>query len=287
MHGEIPRSSGVTRVVHDAVVDKGHGERGAAVAGEAEVDRLAGKKALVIGGNTGIGRAVCQLFAQEGADVAVGDFGREEDGASLIAELRASGRDAFPLSVDVRSEEQVKAAIAAAIDRFGHLDILVNNAGISGHQGPLAEETVEEWDNLIDVNLRGVFFGMKHVLPHMVGRGYGRIINTASQLAHKPSPFNASYCASKAAVVALTVSAALEVAETGVTVNAVCPGATKTPLWDAMTDEAWKAWKVNSLPMKRLGQPVEIAWAYVYLASDEASYMIGQSVSPNGGDVMW
>ena len=251
------------------------------------MDRLKGKTALVIGGNTGIGREVCRLFATEGADVAVGDFGREEAGQSLLAELRAMGHEAFPLVVDVRSEEQIKAAIDAAIARFGHLDILVNNAGISGHQGPLQDETVDEWEAVMSVNLRGVFFGMKHALPHMVGRGYGRIINTASQLAHKPSPLNASYCASKAGVVALTASVAHEVATTGVTVNAVCPGATDTPMWRQPGNEDWKAWKIDSLPIKRLGQPIEIAWAYVYLASDEASYCLGQSISPNGGDVMW
>lgn len=251
------------------------------------MDRLQDKKALVIGGNIGIGRAVCQLFAREGADVAIGDFGHQEEGAALITELRDAGRDAIALSVDVRSEAQVTAAIEAAIERFGRLDILVNNAGISGHQGSLAEETVDDWDTIMHVNLRGVFFGMKHALPHMTGRGYGRIINTASQLAHKPSPFNASYCASKAGVVALTVSAAIEAAQTGVTVNAVCPGPTKTAMWDTSTNETWKARKLESLPMQRLGQPLEIAWAYVYLASDEASYMTGQSVSPNGGDVMW
>jgi NAD(P)-dependent dehydrogenase (short-subunit alcohol dehydrogenase family) len=251
------------------------------------MDRLRGKTALVIGSHTGIGREVCRLFALEGADVAVGDFGRVDDGRSLLAELQQTGRDVFPITVDVRSEEQVKAAIDAAIARFGRLDILVNNAGVSGHQGPLAEETADDWAQVMDVNLRGVFFGMKHALPHMVGRGYGRVINTASQLAHKPSPFNASYCASKAGVVALTVSAAHEVGLTGVTVNAVCPGPTETPLWQTSGDERWKAWKIDSLPMKRLGQPIEIAWAYVYLASDEASYCTGQSLSPNGGDVMW
>jgi NAD(P)-dependent dehydrogenase (short-subunit alcohol dehydrogenase family) len=251
------------------------------------MNRLEGKTALVIGGNTGIGGEVCRLFAAEGARVAIGDHGREEAGRSLLDELREGGHDVFPIAVDVRAEEQVKAAIETAIDRFGHLDILVNNAGISGHQGPIQEETVEDWDNLMSINLRGVFFGMKHALPHMIGRGYGRIINTASQLAHKPSPFNAPYCASKAGVVALTVSTALEVATTGVTVNAVCPGATETPMWHEPGAEDWKAWKLGSLPMKRLGQPVEIAWAYVYLASDEASYYVGQSLSPNGGDVMW
>jgi NAD(P)-dependent dehydrogenase (short-subunit alcohol dehydrogenase family) len=251
------------------------------------MDRLNGKKALVVGGNTGIGREVCRLFAQEGADVAVGDHGREEAGRDLIAELGAMGREAFSIAVDVRDEAQVKAAIDRAIAQFGRLDILVNNAGISGHQGPLQDETVDEWETVMAVNLRGVFFGMKHVLPHMVGRGYGRIVNTASQLAHKPSPFNASYCASKAGVVALTASVAQEVALTGVTVNAVCPGPTDTPMWRQPGNEAWQAWKIDSLPIKRPAEPIEIAWAYVYLASDEAAYCLGQSISPNGGDVMW
>jgi NAD(P)-dependent dehydrogenase (short-subunit alcohol dehydrogenase family) len=251
------------------------------------MDRLAGKKALVIGGNTGIGREVCRLFAGEGADVAVGDFGRVDEGETLVAEMRAMGRDAVPLAVDVRDEAQVKAAVDAAIARFGRLDIVVNNAGISGYHGPVQDESEEEWDEVLAVNLRGVFFGMKHALPPMLERGYGRIINTASQLAHKPAPLNASYCASKAGVVALTVSVAQEVALHGITVNAVCPGPTDTPMWRTDPDEAWQRWKIDSLPMKRLGEPVEIAWAYVYLASDEASYCTGQSLSPNGGDVMW
>ena len=251
------------------------------------MDRLHKKKALVIGGSTGIGREVCRLFAQEGADVAIGDYGREEAGASLIADLAGTGRDIFRCDVDVRSEEQVKAVIGQVIARFGHLDILVNNAGISGHQGPLQHESLDEWEAVIAINLRGAFFGMKHVLPHMIERGYGRIINTASQLAHKPSPLNASYCASKAGVVALSVAVAQEVALNGITVNTVCPGPTDTPMWRSDPDEAWKRWKIDSLPMQRLGQPVEIAWAYVYLASDEASYCTGQSISPNGGDVMW
>lgn len=251
------------------------------------MDRLHNKKALVIGGSTGIGREVCRLFAQEGADVVIGDYGREEAGASLIADLAGTGRDIFRCDVDVRSEEQVQAVIDQAIARFGHLDILVNNAGISGHQGPLQHESLDEWEAVIAINLRGAFFGMKHVLPHMIERGYGRIINTASQLAHKPSPLNASYCASKAGVVALSVAVAQEVALNGITVNTVCPGPTDTPMWRSDSDEAWKRWKIDSLPMQRLGQPTEIAWAYVYLASDEASYCTGQSLSPNGGDVMW
>ena len=251
------------------------------------MERLAGKKALVIGASTGIGREVCRVFAQEGADVAIGDHGHPEEKGSLIEELRGWGRDAFAVEVDVRAEAQVQAAIAAAIARLGHLDILVNNAGIAGYRGPLQDATAEEWDRVMAVNLRGVFFGMKHALPHMLGRGYGRIINTASQLAHKPGALNAAYSASKAGVVALTASVAQDVALHGITVNAVCPGPTETPMFRLPGREASARAKIESLPMKRAAQPIEIAWAYVYLASDEAGYCTGQSLSPNGGDVMW
>jgi NAD(P)-dependent dehydrogenase (short-subunit alcohol dehydrogenase family) len=250
------------------------------------MNRLEGKKALVIGGSIGIGRAVCQVFAQEGADVAVGDIGLEEQKESLAAEIRGLGRDAFAVEVDVRREEQVQAAIEQAIARFGHLDILVNNAGIGGYRGPRPDETAEEWDEVFDVNVRGVFFGIKHVLPHMMDRGYGRIINTASQLAHKPQAWNAAYCASKAAVVSLTVSTAMETATQGITCNAVCPGPTETRMFREGRDEAADA-KIQTLPMKRSAQPEEIAWAYVYLASDESAFCTGQSISPNGGDVCW
>lgn len=252
--------------------------------------RLTNRSALVIGSATGIGREVCRLFALEGAHVAIADFGHVDERAELVAELRQSGQDTFDIEVDVRDEEQVRAAIAAAVARLGRLDILVNNAGIGGNRLPLHEESAELFERVLDVNLRGVFFGMKHALPHMLERGYGRIINTASQLAHKPAPLNASYSASKAAVVALTVAAAQEVGRQGITVNAVCPGPTDTPLWNRpgnTTSDAWKRQKLESLPLGRIGQPVEIAWAYVYLASDEAAYVTGQSISPNGGDVMW
>jgi NAD(P)-dependent dehydrogenase (short-subunit alcohol dehydrogenase family) len=254
---------------------------------EGQVDRLKGKKALVIGGSTGIGAAICRRFAEEGAAVAVGSPDDERARADLVAELSGLGYQVRSLAVDVRVEGDVAHAVAQTIGTFGQIDILVNNAGVSAARHyALWEETLEDYERIMAINVRGVWFGMKHVLPHMLSRGSGRIINTASQLAHKPSPHNASYCASKAAVVALTVSVAQEVAERGITVNALCPGPTDTPMWAGGSRE-WKQWKVNSLPMKRVGAPDDQAWACVYMASDEAGYLTGQSISPNGGDVMW
>jgi len=250
------------------------------------MNRLKDRKALVIGSATGIGREVCRLFAEEGADVAVADLPSQTGKEDLVAELRGLGGEAFATDVDVTDRGQIAAAIDTTIDRFGHIDVLVNNAGMSISARPFVEDSDEDWQRIVSVNLLGVAVGMRHVLPHMVGRGYGRIINTASQLAHKPSPENAMYCATKAGVVALTASVAQEVADRGVAINAVCPGPTDTPMWRA-SDPDWNHWKIASLPAKRIGEPREIAWAYIFLASDEASYMIGQSVSPNGGDVMW
>jgi NAD(P)-dependent dehydrogenase (short-subunit alcohol dehydrogenase family) len=250
------------------------------------MNRLTGKSALIIGASTGIGRAVCELFAAEGAAIAIADRGHAEEKRTLLESVAVHGHGATILECDVLNEADLKEAVAATIAQFGKLDILVNNAGVSGGRQDMAEQDWTVWDSVIDVNLRGVAYGMHHALPHMVSRGYGRIINTASQLAHKPGPRCAAYCASKAGVVALTVSVAQEVADKGVTVNCVCPGPADTAMWRG-ADPAWNAWKLEQLPLKRVGTPTEIAWSYVYLASDEAAYMIGQSVSPNGGDIMW
>jgi NAD(P)-dependent dehydrogenase (short-subunit alcohol dehydrogenase family) len=250
------------------------------------MNRLEGKSALIIGAGTGIGRAVCELFAAEGAAIAIADHGHAEEKRTLAESASVHGHGVTTLECDVMVEADVKDAVAATIAQFGKLDILVNNAGISGGRKDLSEQDWTVWDAVINVNLRGVAYGMHHAMPHMVSRGYGRIINTASQLAHKPGPRCAAYCASKAGVVALTVAVAQEVADKGVTVNCVCPGPADTAMWRS-SDPAWNAWKLGQLPIKRVGTPTEIAWSYVYLASDEAAFMIGQSVSPNGGDVMW
>jgi len=250
------------------------------------MSRLQRKSALVIGGATGIGRAVSKLFAAQGAELVVADLGHEDEKVSLLQEISAAGGQAASVPCDVRIEADVKAAVEETIARFGKLDILVNNAGVSGGQSELVGQDWAVWQHVMEVNLRGVAYGMHHALPHMLSRGYGRIINTASQLAHKPGPGCAAYCAAKAGVVALTASVAQEVARKGVTVNCVCPGPTDTAMWNG-SDPAWNRWKLEQLPIGRIGTPTEVAWSYVFLASDEAPYMVGQSVSPNGGDVMW
>lgn len=247
------------------------------------MSRLKDKRALVIGSATGIGRAVCELFGQEGASVAAADHGHADALDELVVAL---GGESFAIQCDVCDEASVASAINETVRVFGGIDILVNNAGIGTPATPIQDTDWAIWDRIIDVNLKGVAHGMKHAVPHMLAQGSGRIINTASQLAHKPAPLYGAYCASKAGVVALTVSVAQELADKNICVNAVCPGPTDTPMWQA-SDPAWNAWKEQQLPIKRVGQPIEIAWAYVFLASDEAAYMIGQSVSPNGGDVMW
>ncbi len=253
------------------------------------MSRLEGKKAVVIGSGTGIGRAVVQLFAREGADVLAADYAKADELASLKAEVEAMGRTCLTAEVDVRDPSAIEAAIATAHEAFGRIDVLVNNAGVSAPKKPFQEHDAAVWESVLSVNLMGVAHAMRAVVPIMKAQGSGSIINTASQLAHKPAPGNSIYCASKAAVVAFSVSVSQEVAADGIRVNIVCPGPIDTPMWraGAGSNPEWAAWKLDSLPIKRLGTPEEAASAYVYLASDESTYMIGQSVSPNGGDVMW
>lgn len=248
--------------------------------------RLAGKNALVIGSATGIGRAVCLAFAAEGAAVLAADRGLPDEKRTLLEAISSVGGRASTYECDVTVEADVRGAVDAAVAEFGRLDILVNNAGIGLPMRDFIECEWEDWRRVFDVNLAGVAWGMKHALPHMLTQGYGRIVNTASQLARKPAPGAAAYSASKAAVVALTTAVAMEVAERGIAVNSVCPGPTDTGTWRA-SDPDWRAWKVSQLPIRRAADPGEIAPAYVYLASDEASFMVGQSISPNGGDVSW
>ena len=219
------------------------------------MNRLENKKALVIGGNTGIGREVCRLFAQEGADVAVGDHGREEAGESSDCrpgstwDEERSGLPSMcaPKSRSRRRLSKLSPALATSTSWS-------TTPALADITGPLQDETVDEWAAVMNVNLRGVFFGMKHALPHMVDRGYGRIINTASQLAHKPSPLNASYCASKAGVVALTAVSRARGRPHGRDGQRRLSRADRHPhVASRRAMKTGKRWKIDSLPMQAAG----------------------------------
>ncbi|CAN7723405.1 SDR family NAD(P)-dependent oxidoreductase [Rhizobium sp. LjRoot98] len=238
---------------------------------------LEGRTALIFGGRTGIGAAVGSLFEQAGARVLIADLFDK-------SEIAENNRDA--LFCDVSDKTNVEQVVDVAIQRLGHIDILINNAGVGTPAQDVQDIPTDVWSKVFAVNVAGSLFAIQAVIPHMINRGYGRIINTASQLAHKPAPKQSAYSASKAALVAMTVSIAQEVASKGITVNCVCPGPTGTNMWHG-SDPNWKNWKTEQLPIRRIGTADEIASAYLYLASDAASFMIGQSISPNGGDVMW
>lgn len=245
--------------------------------------RLTGKRCLVTGAGRGIGRAIALAFAREGAAVAVLDR-REDLAAEAAAALRDLGAKAAAVTADVAQEESVNAGITAARDALGGIDVLVNNAGIDTNSRVI-DMPVAMWDEMMAVNLRSVFLCTRAVLPGMVERRWGRIINISSQLAHKGAAEMAHYAAAKAGVIGFTRSLAYEVAQDGITVNAICPGPIDTELFRNIP-EAWRQRKLAELPIGRAGTVDEIAPTAVLLASDEGSYYIGATLNPNGGDVM-
>ncbi|MFT4183383.1 MAG: SDR family oxidoreductase [Rhizobium sp.] len=245
--------------------------------------KLEGRKAVVTGGGRGIGREIAIAFAKEGADVAVWDM-NAGNAASVASEIKALGRTAVAVSGDVSKEADVERGASETLAVLGTVDILVNNAGIQTI-APLATMSTAMWDEMIAVNLRSVFLCTRAFLPAMMERGFGRIISTASQLVHKGAPERTHYCAAKAGIVGMTRALAYEVARSGVTVNAICPGAIDTDMVRDMPEDL-KLMKLNELPIGRFGRTGEIAPAAVLLASDEGSYFLGATMNPNGGDVM-
>ena len=245
--------------------------------------RLTGKRCLVTGAGRGIGRAIALAFAREGAAVAVLDR-REDLAAQAAAALRALGAKAAAVTADVAQEESVNAGVAAARDALGGIDVLVNNAGIDTNSRVI-DMQVAMWDEMIAVNLRSVFLCTRAVLPGMIERRWGRIISISSQLAHKGAAEMAHYAAAKAGVIGFTRSLAYEVAQDGITVNAICPGPIDTELFRNIPEE-WRKRKLAELPIGRAGTVDEIAPTAVLLASDEGSYYVGATLNPNGGDVM-
>jgi NAD(P)-dependent dehydrogenase (short-subunit alcohol dehydrogenase family) len=238
---------------------------------------------LITGALTGIGRAAALAFAEGGSRIVVS--GRhEEAGQALATELRALGAEAEFVRADVRREDDVRELVDRTVDRFGRLDAAVNNAGTEGKPGPVNEQSADSYAATFDTNVLGTLLSMKHELRVMVAQGSGSIINISSTYGHLGVRGASVYSASKHAVEGLTKSAALEVATSGVRVNAVAPGPTETAMLDRFTGSAErKAASVAGVPLQRLGKPEEIAQAIVFLASSRSSFTTGQVLYVDGG----
>jgi 3-oxoacyl-[acyl-carrier protein] reductase len=243
--------------------------------------RLEGKAAVVTGGVRGIGRGIVEAFS---AEVAVADVLQEGEAAPVLARVESEGRRGFYFRTDVSREGEVRGMVGEVIETFGRLDVLVNNAGVLSIS-PLEQMPVEEWDRVLAINLRGTFLCCRFALPHMLRRGEGKIVNVASQLGQVGAPELAHYSASKGGVIAFTKALAREVAARGVLVNAVAPGPISTGIMPPESEEQEEAFKA-ALPIRRFGAVEEVAPTVVFLASEEASYYVGQTLGPNGGDVM-
>jgi 3-oxoacyl-[acyl-carrier protein] reductase len=248
------------------------------------MDKLRDRVAIVTGGARGIGGAIAAAFAAEGADVLIADRLGEDVAAPVVRQIEAAGRKALFVSTDVSDEEQVRVMVDRAYAEFGDVDILVNNAGIVSQQF-FHELPVAEFDRVLGINLRGVFLCTRFVLPRMLERGSGNVINVASQLGQIGGTEMVHYSASKAGVIGLTKALAREVSTKGIRVNAIAPGPILTDMMAEETEE-WAAQKLSELPIGRFGEALEVAPTAVFLASDDSSYYVGQTLCPNGGDVM-
>lgn len=245
--------------------------------------RLDGKIALITGAASGMGRVACERFAAEGARVAALDL---DEATETVAAVRAGGGEAVAVSADVSDEGSVTDAVAAAIDAFGGIDILYNSAGISpGDDGDATETSVDTWDRTLAVNVRGSWLCVKAALPHLRASGHGSIINVASFVAWMGAATpQIAYTTSKGAVLAMTREMAVCEARRGVRVNALCPGPVLTPLLEKfLSDDAKKQRRLVHIPMGRFGQAEEMVNGALFLASDESSFMTGQSLIIDGG----
>ncbi|REE18152.1 NAD(P)-dependent dehydrogenase (short-subunit alcohol dehydrogenase family) [Paraburkholderia sp. BL27I4N3] len=257
---------------------------------------LSGRVAVITGGETGIGLAISRTLAKSGAKVVIGGI-LVEEGERAASEIKAEGGDVYFVKTDVRIEAEVERLVAEAVSRFGKLDIMINNAGVFDGFASCLETTTALWDQIIDINLKGCFFGCKAALKQLLSQGSGgRIINTSSVGGLRGAADGASYTAAKFGVVGLTRQIACDYSEQGITVNAICPGSIQTDVRKnsgtilgadtvpmnrgvGADPEAWK----RTIPARRRGLPQEVADVAVFLASDAASYMSGQAIAIDGG----
>jgi NAD(P)-dependent dehydrogenase (short-subunit alcohol dehydrogenase family) len=245
--------------------------------------RLQGKIALISGGARGMGAVEARLFAKEGAKVTIGDM-LEDEGRKLEAELNVTGAEVLFIRLDVTREADWQLAVEATMNRFGKLDVLVNNAGISG-RGRVEDTAVEEWDRVMDVNAKGVFLGTKVAIPAMRQGGGGSIINISSQLGLVGTDHSSpQYQASKGAVRLLTKATAIQYAQEGIRANSVHPGPIVTPMTEAArADPERYQLMLSRVPLGCYGQPEDVAYGVLYLASDEARWVTGSELVIDGG----
>ena len=245
--------------------------------------RLKDKVALITGGARGIGRSIALLFAKEGADIVVGDINIQEAG-NTCSDIEALGRKSLALSMDVTDYTKVQEAVNKILDKFGKVDILVNNAGITKDQLLLRMDE-EEWDAVLNVNLKGTFNCSKAVSKVMIKQRQGKIINIASIIGIIGNPGQANYAASKAGIIALTKTTAKELASRKINVNAVAPGYIQTEMTAGLSEEV-KQKMQELIPLGRFGSPEDVAGLCLFLASEEANYITGQTIIVDGGMVM-
>ncbi|CAC8220778.1 3-oxoacyl-[acyl-carrier protein] reductase [Staphylococcus aureus] len=242
------------------------------------------KSALVTGASRGIGRSIALQLAEEGYNVAVNYAGSKEKAEAVVEEIKAKGVDSFAIQANVADADEVKAMIKEVVSQFGSLDVLVNNAGIT-RDNLLMRMKEQEWDDVIDTNLKGVFNCIQKATPQMLRQRSGAIINLSSVVGAVGNPGQANYVATKAGVIGLTKSAARELASLGITVNAVAPGFIVSDMTDALSDEL-KEQMLTQIPLARFGQDTDIANTVAFLASDKAKYITGQTIHVNGGMYM-
>ncbi len=245
---------------------------------------LENKVALVTGGGSGIGRACALAFAREGAKVVVADI-MERGGKETVQMIKEAGGESIFVKTDVSKTADVEALVKRAVDTYGRLDCGINNAGIEGINAPTADYTEENWERVININLKGVWLCMKYEIPEMQKQGGGAIVNMASVAGLVGFQGMPAYCASKGGIIQLTKVAALEYAKSGIRVNAVCPGVIRTPMVERVTggNPEAEAQFTAIEPVGRMGTPEEIAESVVWLCSDAASFVTGHPMVVDGG----
>jgi NAD(P)-dependent dehydrogenase (short-subunit alcohol dehydrogenase family) len=247
---------------------------------------MSGRVAIITGAGSGLGRAIARIFVKRGAAVVVADIDADS-GTATATELCAAGGRAIFARTDVSNEADVRCVIEETLRAYGRLDYAVNNAGIDGPVLPLTEQSADNFQRVIAVNLMGVFFGLKHQIPAMVKQGGGSIVNTSSIAGLRGHPGIGPYVAAKHGVNGLTKTAAIEFGPRGVRVNSICPGGIRTPMLESYLAQApeLKAAIIDANPLRRLGEAEEIAEAAVWLCSSSASYVNGHELVIDGGKI--